>query len=90
MATYYIDPVGGNCRFDGLSPEKPLKSNKKLQLKPGDKVLFKRGSFIRGYINNVFGEEGNPIYYGAYGEGPLPVFCGSTELASAELWEEVQ
>ena len=90
MATYYIDPVGGNCRFDGLSPEKPLKSNKKLQLKPGDKVLFKRGSFIRGYINNVFGEEGNPIYYGAYGEGPLPVFCGSTEIASADLWEEVQ
>lgn len=88
MAIYYIDPMIGSNQNDGLSEEFPLKSNENLIPKPGDSVLYKRGSFIRGWLNNRSGEEGKPILYGAYGEGELPVFCGSLDLKDESLWTE--
>lgn len=88
MAVYYIDPASGNNLNNGLSELSPLKTNEGLELKAGDSVLYKRGSFIRGYLNNVSGEEGKPITYGAYGEGEKPVFCGSVSLSDKALWTE--
>lgn len=55
-----------------------------LNLKEGDTVLFKRGTFIRDRLYNVSG-----ISYGAYGEGENPTFCGSVDLKN-DLWEETQ
>jgi len=88
MATYYIDVKNGNNSFDGLSPEKPKKDQASINVKPDDKVLFKRGSFIRGILSTVEGAEGAPVTYGAYGEGAKPTFCGSTDVSSVNDWTE--
>lgn len=88
MAIYYIDPKEGNNLNNGLSEITPLRSGDGLLLNPGDSVLYKRGSFIRGCLKNVSGEEGRPITYGAYGEGNNPVFCGSVSLNKSDLWTE--
>ena len=67
--TYYIDLINGNAAADGKNPENARKDYKDLDIKPGDKVLFKRGTFVREELFAVSGEEGNPVTYGAYGEG---------------------
>lgn len=90
MAVYYIDNVAGKAENDGKSPEFPLNTNIGLTVSPGDSVLFKRGSFIRGALNNVEGEEGNPITYGAYGEGENPIFCGSEDVSGENDWTETE
>ncbi len=90
MAIYYIDNINGKSSNSGLSPNEPLDTNKNININPGDTVLFKRGSFIRGTLNNVDGAEGKPTYYGAYGEGKNPVFCGSKSASSPENWEETE
>lgn len=87
---YYIDPNNGNDSFDGFSPETARRSYKDLPIKAGDFVLFKRGSFTRGTLDRVSGENGNPVTYGAYGDGNQPVFCGSVDVSSAENWTEVR
>jgi len=55
---------------------------KNLDLKEGDTVLFKRGTFIRDRLYNK-----NGVSYGAYGEGENPTFCGSFDLKN-DLWVE--
>lgn len=88
MTAYYIDAAEGSNSNSGLSPDNALKNDCGLAVKPGDIVLFRRGSFIRGRMNNVSGEEGSPITYSAYGEGDAPVFCGSADAADEKLWTE--
>ena len=44
----------------------------------------------RGAIHNVEGEVGNPVTYGAYGEGPMPIICGSVDLKQERLWTEIR
>lgn len=54
-----------------------------LDLKPGDKVLFRRGDLFRGRID---GRDG--VTYGAWGEGPLPTLCASRRnYADPALWK---
>lgn len=55
---------------------------KSLDLKAGDTVLFKRGTFIRDRLYNKSG-----VSYGAYGEGENPTFCGSVDLKNG-FWRE--
>lgn len=88
MATYYIDPIGGQEDFNGLSPERPKKRERGLSLMPGDTVRFRRGSVIRDALEPVSGREGHPITYGAYGDGEPPIFCGSVDVSDPTLWEE--
>lgn len=88
MSVYYIDPIGGKPGNDGLSENAPLPTEQGLPLRGGDTVLFKRGSFLRRKLENVSGEEGNPITYGAYGTGAKPVFCGSKDLSDPACWKE--
>ncbi len=90
MAVYYIDNVAGKAQNDGKSPEFPLDTNIGLKVMPGDSVLFRRGNFIRGSLHNMEGTEGNPITYGAYGEGENPVFCGSEDVSCENDWDEVE
>lgn len=89
MAIYYIDPINGKNENSGLSENEPILTNENLDVKPGDKVLFKRGSFIRGKLHNRPGEDGNPIYYGAYGEGEMPTFCASKNLTDEKYWKDL-
>lgn len=73
---YYIDGAAGQDANDGLSPEKAWKSISKLNyriFRPGDSILFKRGSVCMGHAQlQGSGLTGLPIYIGAYGSGDMP------------------
>ena len=85
MATYYIDKTNGLDTNSGLSPESALKNYEELEVGQGDRVLFKKGSFYRDQLH------AKPhVFYGAYGEGELPTFCGSTDVSAEEDWEETE
>src|SRR5215218_1913422 len=79
--TYYVSAAGDDNN-SGTSQERPLKTIARLnvlfsKLKPGDKVLFKRGETFYGQL--VAGKSGttdNPITIGAYGAGENPVITG--------------
>ena len=60
------------------------------ELKPGTKVLFKRGGIWRGQIVAQSGKPGHPIVYGAYGEGPKPCIQPSYARQSPNDWREVK
>ena len=81
---YYIDPVNGRDELDGSSPETARKSYRDLDVKPGDSILFRRGSFIRDCLYCVEGAPGAYVSYGAYGEGANPVFCGSADVSDPD------
>lgn len=88
--TYYIDPKNGGADSDGLSPERARRDYLDLRLEPGDRVLFRRGSFVRGSLERQCGTPDSPITYGAYGEGENPVFCGSLDVGDAADWSEIR
>jgi hypothetical protein len=85
---YHIDPAGGDDTNDGLSPARPVKSHAERDICPGDTVLFKRGSVIRGMLHTQSGAEGAPVTYGAYGEGENPTFLGSVAVGDPDRWAE--
>jgi hypothetical protein len=80
MATdYYFDGTSGDDASEGLRPETPWKSFSRigaLSLQAGDRILLKRGTVFTQQnitLTNQSGEEGRPIYIGAYGEGAAPL-----------------
>ena len=87
MAVYYVDFLNGDDSLDGLSPKNAKKTQDFIDLNAGDSVLFKRGTLFRGRLKTVSGSDGSPIYYGAYGEGNLPIFCASSDLCNKEFWK---
>ncbi len=88
MKTYYVDPLFGNDNYSGLDILQPIKSYQCLHLLPGDTVLFKRGSIIRGELHASDGSEKGYITYGAYGTGRNPAFLGSVPLNDPDEWHE--
>ena len=91
MKIYYIDPENGLDSNDGLSENSPKKDYKKINVKSGDSILFKCGTFIRGMLENVYDNKGEVITYGAYGKGEKPTFCGSVDiLSNPDVWCETQ
>ena len=89
MAIYYIDNQNGLDTNDGLSELSPKKDYTKIDVKSGDSVLFKCGTFIRGMLENVYDNKGDIITYGSYGEGEKPTFCGSVDtLSNPDVWCE--
>ena len=85
MVTYYIDFLNGRDEHDGLSPEQARENYTDLPLQPGDRVLFRRGSFVRGKLEAVA-----HVSYGAYGEGDLPTFCGSVDVSDTQYWKPTE
>ena len=85
---YYIDPDGGDDQNDGQSLASPWRTHIGRVFQPGDSVLFKRGSIIRGELTACSGEPGRPVRYGAYGEGDAPVFLGSLPIGTPDDWRE--
>jgi len=83
--TFYFSNSGDDSS-NGLSPIYPLKSIDKLnsliyKLKPGDAVLFERGSFFNGQIIiNASGDDDNALIFGAYGSGANPIISGSIPI----------
>ena len=89
MSTYYIDPMLGLDENDGLSQASPKKDYTKIDIKGGDSVLFKCGTFIRDKLHNPYNNQGDIITYSSYGEGQKPTFCGSVDtLSSNDAWYE--
>lgn len=89
MAVYYIDPICGLDENDGLTESTPKKDYTKIEVKSGDSLLFKCGSFFRGALKNAYNNTGDVITYSSYGKGEKPTFCGSVDtLSKAECWTE--
>lgn len=70
--TYYFS-TSGNNKNKGTTPKEAFKNFLKLenlQLKPGDKILLKKGDVFEGSIElvNVSGTFKKPIYIGTYGD----------------------
>jgi hypothetical protein len=70
--TYYLDATGGNDSASGISVEeawKSLEKVKSLALKPGDKILLKKGEIFHGELHiQAKGEANNPVIIDQYGE----------------------
>lgn len=90
-ATYYFSSNSGNderSEKEAQSPSTPWKTIDKLnsvmgQIKPGDKILFKRGEVFYGAITILrSGFEGQPITFSVYGEGAKPVITGLVTLTN--------
>lgn len=88
--TYYIDPISGRPGADGLSPEHARSGYTDLDIRPGDRILFRRGTFLRERLLKKPGAPGAYVYYGAYGEGRAPVFCGSVDVSAEADWVEIR
>ena len=81
-ATYYFSSSSGDdsrSASQAQNSSTPWRTINKLNaifstLKPGDRVLFKRGDTFYGTIEvSESGSPGNPIVISAYDSGPLPV-----------------
>lgn len=94
---YYVDATNGLDTNSGTSeatPWKTLARVKATTLKPGDRVLLKRGETWRGenfHVSNS-GTPTRPIFYGAYGSGANPIIdptIRSTDwtVYSGNVWQ---
>ena len=87
MSVYYVDNINGNENNDGLTEATAVVLEACLNISAGDTVLFRRGNFYRRKLENISGEVGKMITYGAYGEGAMPVISGSLmDYADSALW----
>src|SRR5487761_2145430 len=82
MTTYYVDSAAGSDSNAGTSASAALASIAavdNLKLAAGDTVLFARGQSYDGELAVRYsGTAGNPITFGAYGEGAPPVLGNTT------------
>jgi parallel beta-helix repeat protein len=87
-AVYYVS-AAGNDKNPGTSPGLAWKTLEKVNSfvpKPGDQILFNRGDSWEGSVSvNIWGMEGKPLIFGAYGTGPKPKIYGSVKI---EGWEK--
>jgi hypothetical protein len=90
--TYHVDSAIGNDDNNGSTPQTPWSSLGRVMrasLKPGDKVLFARGSVWRGQFRPaISGLQDNPVVYGAYGNGALPSIRGTRLLSDPRDWNK--
>ena len=85
----YVDDLGGRDDAAGDSPALAWRSLSRVNaadLKPGDTVRFRRGGSWRGQLVPHSGEEGAPITYATYGEGPRPRLLGSINATQPAMW----
>jgi hypothetical protein len=86
--TFYVSPDGSDAN-DGLSPQRPWQSVARVNataFAPGAQILFQRGGEWReSLVASSSGLPGQPILFGAYGQGPKPRFWGSDVLDSSRL-----
>lgn len=95
-ATRYVDSErGDDVANDGLSPERPWKSLKRLNgatLMPGTTVRFRAGCVFRGQLQvqsgKSDGSNSHPIVYTSYGEGAKPVLQPSVAADDPAKWRD--
>jgi hypothetical protein len=89
-ATYYVSSAGHDDA-DGRSPQTAWRSLDRVDradLRPGDKMLFRRGDTWRGSLHAHSGSEEGVITYATYGEGPLPALLGSVSRSAPGDWRD--
>src|SRR5437870_6369791 len=78
--TYFVDNAAGNDSNNGTSEATAWRTLGKVSnvtLAAGDRVLFKRGGVWPGPLTlSKAGTADNPITFGSYGSGALPVIQG--------------
>lgn len=87
-ADYYV-AADGSDSADGRSPRTAwhtLARTGAETLRPGDRVLLRRGDQWRESLRPVSGSEQGPVTYGAYGEGEKPALLGSVAKDRPEDW----
>ncbi len=87
--TFYVDSSVCGAGGSGLCPGDAAASYRELDIRPGDEVLFRRGSVFRDALIAPDGAEGAPVRFGAYGEGEKPVFLGSVDVSDPCDWVEI-
>jgi len=94
-SVYYISNSGKDSNT-GLTTSQAWASLSKVNaypFKPGDQILFQRGSTFYGSLTvKNSGTAGNPITFGAYGTGDKPVITGFTTVTAwtnigGNIWE---
>ena len=88
---YYVDTAGDDAN-SGKSENAPWKTLSKVNnadLKPGDRVLFKRGGEWRGTLLPKSGSASGYITYTSYGSGRKPRIMNSVERVSASDWQNI-
>jgi len=76
-----------SCRTYRIDEKLSLADVNGLDLRPGDRVLFRRGGVWRGQLRPKSGKLGQPIVYGTYGEGPKPILEPSHDKSRPEDWK---
>lgn len=87
--TWYVDSLDGDDAAAGTRPEAAVRSLERvnaLDVRPGDRVLFRRGGLWRGTLRPKSGEPGRPVTYAAYGVGPKPILQQSLDRGRPEDW----
>ncbi|MGN0847077.1 MAG: hypothetical protein ACI4RA_06810 [Kiritimatiellia bacterium] len=90
--TWFVDSVRGDDGAAGTSEAAAVRSLDRvnaLDVKPGDRVLFRRGGLWRGGLVPKSGEPGRPVVYSSYGTGPKPILQQSVDRSRPEDWEQV-
>ncbi len=96
---YYISSIHGDDNNDGLSPDRPWKSLSKLirvkaggrveasTAQVGEAVFFERGSVWYPEKYQTYSKKTlsgfSGVTYGAYGEGPKPLFTCALDFSSS-------
>ena len=91
--TLYVDSETGRDSDDGQSPDHAWRSLDRVnaaELKPGDTVRFKSGGVWRGSLVPASGDEGAPVTYTSFGQGPKPLILGSLPRNRPEDWVQVR
>ncbi|MFJ9852971.1 right-handed parallel beta-helix repeat-containing protein [Streptomyces sp. NPDC101150] len=92
-STYYVDCGAGSDAATGTSPGTAWRTLKKAgaaALRPGDRILFRRGTTCTGtFAPTASGTAGAPLSAGAYGSGAAPHIEGAGARA-AILLDNVQ
>ncbi len=89
---YFVDAEMGRDGNSGLSTTEPWQTVRRVNLaalKPGDTVRFKAGGTWRESLFCQSGEEGQPVTYTSYGDGPKPVLLASVDLAAEASWVDL-
>lgn len=81
-ATYYVDATLGNNSNNGTATTTAWQTLAKVNavtFTAGDTILFKRGeTFVGNIVVGQSGTSGNPITFGAYGNGARPIINATT------------
>ncbi len=88
-AVFHVDDQQGDDDASGRTPAeawRTLERVNRADLRPGDRVAFRRGGIWRGQLRPCSDAPGAPVTYAAYGEGPLPRLFGSVAADRMEDW----